>query len=557
MKTRSLTLLMAGVMAASVAGCSNNSSTPSSSTAGASSTTSASNVSSDKKILSVQIGPNPETLDPALNSAVDGGNMILTNFECLLVNDKDGKIVPGAAESWEVSEDGKTYTFKLRDNLKWSDGTPLTAEDFVYSWQRVCDPNVAAPYAETVLSMVEGYDEAIAGDIEKLAVEAPDDTTFVVHLSDPCPYFESLAAFATLSPVQKATIEANGDAWATDASTYVSNGPFYITEWVPSSYILMEKNPNYWNADKIKLDGIKFNLIEDANASYNAYNSGEVLMIKDVPTEEVPSLEGRDDFFVDPIIGTYYVSMNTEKEPFTNKDVRKALSLAIDREYLANTLMQGTYSPAGNFMGPGWVDINGTDFIENANDGKPYIDTENYEANLEEAKKILADAGYPNGEGLPKITYTTNDSGYHKAVAEYLQQAWKELGIDMDVDIVEWASFTPMRRNGDYEVARNGWVGDYTDPSNMLDLLYSTNGNNDGKFKNEEYDKQMDISRTTLDAQERSDALHKAEDILMEEAGCIPLAYYNDFWLEDQSKVKGIWHSPYGYWHFEDAELVE
>ncbi|MBF0578645.1 peptide ABC transporter substrate-binding protein [Erysipelotrichaceae bacterium RD49] len=557
MKTRSLTLLMAGVMAASVAGCSNNSSTPSSSTAGASSTTSASNVSSDKKILSVQIGPNPETLDPALNSAVDGGNMILTNFECLLVNDKDGKIVPGAAESWEVSEDGKTYTFKLRDNLKWSDGTPLTAEDFVYSWQRVCDPNVAAPYAETVLSMVEGYDEAIAGDIEKLAVEAPDDTTFVVHLSDPCPYFESLAAFATLSPVQKATIEANGDAWATDASTYVSNGPFYITEWVPSSYILMEKNPNYWNADKIKLDGIKFNLIEDANASYNAYNSGEVLMIKDVPTEEVPSLEGRDDFFVDPIIGTYYVSMNTEKEPFTNKDVRKALSLAIDREYLANTLMQGTYSPAGNFMGPGWVDINGTDFIENANDGKPYIDTENYEANLEEAKKILADAGYPNGEGLPKITYTTNDSDYHKAVAEYLQQAWKELGIDMDVDIVEWASFTPMRRNGDYEVARNGWVGDYTDPSNMLDLLYSTNGNNDGKFKNEEYDKQMDISRTTLDAQERSDALHKAEDILMEEAGCIPLAYYNDFWLEDQSKVKGIWHSPYGYWHFEDAELVE
>ena len=558
MKTRSLSLLMAAVMAASVAGCSSSNSTSTStadSTSG--STASATNTSSDKKILSVQIGPNPETLDPALNSAVDGGNMILTNFECLLTNDENGQIAPGAAESWEVSKDGKTYTFKLRDGLKWSDGTPLTAEDFVYSWQRVCDPNVAAPYAETVLSMVEGYDDAIAGDIEKLNVEAPDDQTFVVHLKDACPYFESLAAFATLSPVQKATIEANGDAWATDASTYVSNGPFYITEWVPSSYILMEKNPNYWDAENVKLDGIKFNLIEDANAAYNAYNAGEIAMIKDVPTEEIPSLKDRDDFFVEPIIGTYYVSMNTEKEPFTNKDVRKALSLAIDRDYLANTLMQGTYSPAGNFVGPGWADINGTEFVENSNGGEEFISTTDYEADLEEAKKLLADAGYPNGEGLPKITYTTNDSGYHKAVAEYLQQAWKELGIDMDVDIVEWASFTPMRRNGDYEVARNGWVGDYTDPSNILDLLYSTNGNNDGKFSNEEYDKQMEISRTTLDEQERSDALHKAEEILMEEAGCIPLAYYNDFWLEDQTKVKGIWHSPYGYWHFEDAELVE
>ncbi len=558
MKTRSLSLLMAAVMAASVAGCSSSNSTSTStadSTSG--STASATNTSSDKKILSVQIGPNPETLDPALNSAVDGGNMILTNFECLLTNDENGQIAPGAAESWEVSEDGKTYTFKLRDGLKWSDGTPLTAEDFVYSWQRVCDPNVAAPYAETVLSMVEGYDDAIAGDIEKLNVEAPDDQTFVVHLKDACPYFESLAAFATLSPVQKATIEANGDAWATDASTYVSNGPFYITEWVPSSYILMEKNPNYWDAENVKLDGIKFNLIEDANAAYNAYNAGEIAMIKDVPTEEIPSLKDRDDFFVEPIIGTYYVSMNTEKEPFTNKDVRKALSLAIDRDYLANTLMQGTYSPAGNFVGPGWADINGTEFVENSNGGEEFISTTDYEADLEEAKKLLADAGYPNGEGLPKITYTTNDSGYHKAVAEYLQQAWKELGVDMDVDIVEWASFTPMRRNGDYEVARNSWVGDYTDPSNILDLLYSTNGNNDGKFSNEEYDKQMEISRTTLDEQERSDALHKAEEILMEEAGCIPLAYYNDFWLEDQTKVKGIWHSPYGYWHFEDAELVE
>lgn len=512
--------------------------------------------SSGEKILSVQIGPDPETIDPALNSAVDGGNMLLHNFECLLTVGEDGQLTEGQAESWETSEDGLTWTFHLRDGLKWSDGSDLTANDFVYSWKRVCDPEVAAPYAETVLGMVEGYDKAIEGDLDALQVVAEDDQTLVVTLSTPCTYFGSLAAFATLSPVQEATIEANGDGWATNAETYISNGCFYVSEWVPGSHILMSKNPNYWNADAVKLDGIKFNLIEDANASYSAYQSGEVLMIKDVPTEEIPSLEGNDDYYVDPIIGTYYLSLNLTREPFTDKNVRKALSLAIDRDYVANTLMQGTYSPAGNFMGPGWIDTDGTEFIENANGGKPYIDTEDFEGNLEEAKKLLADAGYENGEGLPSITYTTNDSGYHKVVAEYLQEAWAELGIDLKVDIVEWQSFTPMRRNGEYDTARNGWVGDYSDPSNMLELLCTTNGNNDGKFSNADYDKAMEESRSTLDPVARSEALHKAEDILMEEAGCVPVAYYNDFWLQSD-KITGSWHSPYGYWHFMYADIAE
>lgn len=508
------------------------------------------------KILSVQVGPDPETIDPALNSAVDGGNMLLHAFECLLTVDESGNLAPGQAETWETSEDGLTWTFHLRDGLKWSDGSALTANDFVYSWKRVCDPMVAAPYAETVLSMVEGYEDAVEGNLDALQVAAADDSTFVVTLNAPCSYFGSLAAFATLSPVQQATVEANGDAWATKAETYISNGPFYISEWVPGSHILMSKNPNYWNADAIKLDGIKWNLIEDANASYSAYQTGEVLMIKDVPTEEIPSLTDNPEFHVDPIIGTYYLSLNLEREPFNDVNVRKALSLAIDREYVAGTLMQGTYTAASNFMGPGWIDTDGSQFMDNANGGQPYIDTTNFEANLEEAKQLLADAGYPNGEGLPSITYSTNDAGYHKVVAEYLQQAWAEIGVDLQVDIVEWASFTPMRRNGDYDASRNGWVGDYSDPSNMLDLFYSTNGNNDGRFNNAEYDAAMDVSRTTLDAAERSEALHKAEDILMEEAGCIPVAYYNDFWLQSE-KITGSWHSPYGYWYFMYADIAE
>jgi len=569
MKKKVLALILTAAMVVGLAACGGSTSNDAASTTDETTTESSDNQAADEttdtteatastgeKILSVQVGPDPETIDPALNSAVDGGNMLLHSFECLLAVDENGQLVPGQAESWETSEDGLTWTFHLRDGLKWSDGSDLTANDFVYSWKRVCDPMVAAPYAETVLSMVEGYDKAIEGDLDALQVAAQDDNTLVVTLNAPCSYFGSLAAFATLSPVQEATVTANGDAWATSAETYISNGPFYVSEWVPGSYIMMSKNPYYWNADAIKLDGIKWNLIEDSNAAYSAYQTGEVLMIKDVPTEEIPSLKDNADFHVDPIIGTYYISMNLERDAFKDARVRKALSLAIDRDYVANTLMQGTYSPADNFMGPGWIDMDGKQFKDNANGGQSYIDVNNYEADLEEAKQLLADAGYPDGEGFPTITYTTNDAGYHKVVAEYVQQAWAQLGIDLQVDIVEWASFTPMRRNGDFDVARNGWVGDYSDPSNMLDLFLSTNGNNDGKFNNADYDAAIYRSRETLDPTERSKALHDAEDILMEETGCIPVAYYNDFWLQSD-KITGSWHSPYGYWYFMYADITE
>lgn len=544
MKKRVISLLLVAAMTVGLVAC------------GSSGDGKKSSASSDEKILSVQTGPDPETVDPALNSAVDGGEMILHAFEGLLKLDENGDPEAGQAEKWEVSEDGLTYTFHLRDGLKWSDGSDLTAEDFVYSWQRVCDPNVAAPYAETVLGMVEGYDKAVAGDIEKLGVEAKDDKTFVVHLANPCPYFESLAAFATLNPVQKETIETNGDAWATEADTYISNGPFYMAEWVPGSYVLMKKNPNYWDADSIKLDGIKFNLIEDANAAYSAYQTGEILMVKDVPTEEIPSLKDNDEFHVEPLIGTYYISLNLEKAPFDNKLVREALSLAIDREYVANTLMQGTYSPAGNIVGPGWKDTDGSEFHDKSNGGSEYIDSSDYDANLQKAKDLLKEAGYPDGKGIPKIDYLINDSGYHKVVGEYLQKAWGELGIDVTVDVVEWASFTPMRRNGDFMAARNGWVGDYTDPSNILELFTTDNGNNDGKYSNPEFDAVIEKSRTTTDAAERSAVLHEAEDIIMEDAGCIPVAYYNDFYLMS-SKVTGAWHASNGYWYFMYADIAE
>ena len=505
--------------------------------------------------ITVQIGPNPETLDPALNSAVDGGNMLITLFETLLIIDENNKVQPGQAEKWDVSEDGLTWTFTMRDGLKWSDGSELNAKDFEYTMKRICDPELAAPYGETVVGMIDGYPDA-----DKLNVKASEDgKTLTIVLSYPCSYFDKIVAFGTMSPVQKATVEANGDAWATKPETYVCNGPYMIKSWTPGERIVCAKNPNYsggWDSSKIVTDTINFLLLEDSSAAYAAYTSGEALMIKDVPTEEIPGLkkaEDGGDFYVDTILGTYYLNLNCDKKPFDDVNVRKALNLAIDRDYIANTIMQGTYTPAYNFVGPGVVDSEGM-FYDNAlndNGGNTYI-SKDYEANKAAAKEALAAAGYPDGKGFPTITYSTNDSGYHVAVAEYLQQCYKEvLGITMNIDKVEWASFTSQRREGDYEMARNGWVMDYNDASNMIELLYSTNGNNDGKYKNADFDKAIDESKVA-DATAHFKALHDAEKIMMEDYANIPVAYYNDFWLQSSS-LKGTWHSPYGYWYFQYA----
>ena len=514
--------------------------------------------------ITVQIGPNPETLDPALNSAVDGGNMLITLFETLLIIDQDNKVQPGQAEKYEVSPDGLTWTFTMRDGLKWSDGTELNAKDFEYTFKRIADTNVAAPYAETVIGMIEGYKDAIdSKNPEKLNVKASEDgKTLTIKLAYPCSYFDKIVAFGTMSPVQKATVEKNGDSWATKPETYVCNGPYTITEWTPSEKIVCKKNENYkggWDSSKIVNDKLTFLLLEDSSASYTAYTGGTAQLIKDVPTEEIPTLkkDKKDEFNVDPILGTYYLSMNLNKAPFNNKNVRKALSLAIDRDYVANTVMQGTYTPAYNYVGTGVDDVDTGKFLENskaANGGKTYI-SEDYKANLEEAKKALAEAGYPEGKGFPTITYSTNDTGYHKAVAEYLQQVYKDLGITMNIDIVDWSSFTPKRRAGEYEMARNGWVMDYNDASNMIELFTSANGNNDGKYNNPAFDKAMNDSKVA-DKTAHFAALHEAEKIVSEDYGFIPVAYYNDFWLQSTS-LKGTWHSPYGYWYLQYAYIAD
>ena len=548
---------MAGALAVSLAACGSSASTGAANATGEA----ADAAEAGSNGFTVQLGPNPETLDPALNAAVDGGNTLITIEEPLLIIDENNEVKPGQAESYEVSDDGLTWTFHMRDGLKWSDGSDLTAADFEYSFKRLASPDTAAPYAETVVGMIDGYQGAIGNpdedgntttdpDWDALNVHASEDgKTLTVQLSYPCSYFDKLASFVATSPVQQATVEANGDAWCTEPDTYVCNGPYMITEWTPSERIVLSKNPYYvggWDSSKIVSDTITLLLLEDSSASYAAYNSGEAQLVKDVPTDEIPSLtraEDGGDFYLDEIMGTYYISLNDQEEPFTDVRVRKALSLAIDRDYVANTIMQGIYTPATALVGPGIVDENGY-FMDNANGGEPYI-SDDYEANLEEAKSLLAEAGYPDGEGFPTITYSANDSGYHIPVAEYLQQAWGELGITMNIDKVEWSSFIPMRRAGDYDISRNGWSMDYNDPSNMLELFTTNNGNNDGKYANPEFDQVIEDSRVA-DKTTHFEKLHEAEDILMNDAACIPVAYYNDFWLQSPS-LKGTWHSPYGY----------
>ncbi|HCD44162.1 MAG TPA: peptide ABC transporter substrate-binding protein [Lachnoclostridium sp.] len=508
--------------------------------------------------LAVQVGPDPETIDPALNSAADGANVIVHAFETLMIVDSENKIVPGQAESYDVSEDGMTYTFHLRDGLKWSDGTPLTANDFVYSWKRLADPNTAAPYAADMLGFVKGYEEAAAGNLDALGVSASDDKTLVVELSAPCVYFSKLVTHASMVPVQQASVEANGEQWSLKPETYISNGPLKMIDWVPGSHITFAKNENYWNADKITLNTLKFVLMEDANAAYSAYQTGEVSMIKDVPTEEIPALKGKEEFHVEPGMGISYIDFQNQKEPFNNPDVRKALSLAIDRDYLANTVMQGIGAPAANFVPRGVSDAEGGTFFEDVtrkNNGGDFFNVENYESDVAKAKELLAKAGYPDGKGFPIVEYMTNDAGYNKPVAEYLQSCWKEaLGIKVDIKIVEWATFTPTRRAGDYQIARDAWSLDYDDPSNLLNLMMSTSGNNNAMYNNPDLDKLLNEANSTADVTEHYAKLHEAENMILNDAAIAPLNYRNEFWLQD-TKLKGTWYSPYGYWFFQFATM--
>jgi oligopeptide transport system substrate-binding protein len=490
--------------------------------------------------LVVCVGPDPDTIDPALNSSVDGATLILHAYEGLYSLDEYGTPIPGQAESVDISADGITYTFHLREGLKWSDGSPLNAHDFIYSWNRAIDPDLAADY-EYMFESIKGYDE---GD---LAIEAPDDNTLVVELIARTPYFLELTAFPTFYPVNEAVVEANGDAWATRVETYVGNGPYRMVEWAPGSHITYEKNTNYWNVAVLGPERIKFVLMDDDNAILAGFKSGELKFIDSVPNDEIEALRSDSQFYIAGQLGTYYISYNCDVYPLNDVRFRKALTLAIDRDYITKNIGLAGQENAGAFVATGIGDA--TPGVEFRDVGGDYYDPSpaGFEANLEEAKGLIAEM-FPNGN-VPTLEYIYNTSTGHQLIGEALQQMWAEIGVTVTLETQEWGTFLNTRKNGDYQIARNGWLNDYNDPMGMLDMWITGGGNNDAQWSNAEYDSLINAAKNSSDQQERMDLMHQAEDILFEEWVLGPIYYYVDIYMISNS-IDNFFSSPLGYKYF-------
>lgn len=522
--------------------------------------------------LNVCVASEPQTIDPALNSAVDGAIMTQHFFEGLMkwadsgkpVNDKGNmnfaELVNGQASSYQkvVNDDGTvTYTFKIRPDAKWSDGKAVTANDFVYSWRRLADPNTAADYCY-MIDMVKGYAEVNSGEADPstLAVSAPDASTFEVVLTYDCPYFLEICAFPAAFPVREDVVSAEPDTWTTSngSKNYITNGPWKMAEWVHDSYIKMVPNEYHYDVANLGPDSITFRLMADSNAMLAGFRSNDLQYINQVPVDETPSLIASGELDIVDYIGTYYVSYQTQAEPFDDWRVRKAFTLTIDSKYIVEQITQSGQVPATGFVPAGVYDANptGDDFRTVGGDywEAPLTD-EIYQKNCEEARQLLADAGYPNGEGFPVVTYLYNTGDAHKAIGEALQQMWqKALNVTVQLQNQEWNAFLETRKNGDFQVARNGWIADYNDPISFLDMWLTGGGNNDGQYSNPEYDAAIKEAKSSADPAVRMAAMHRAEDIIMGEDWALgPIYFYTNSYMMKEN-IKGAFYTPLGYYIF-------
>lgn len=524
------------------------------------------------KQLSINLASEPQTIDPALNSTVDGGCMIVNSFAGLYTYDKDGNLIPQLASDMpEVSDDETVYTIKMIKS-QWSNGEEVTANDFVYSWNRVIDPKTAADYAYL-------FDIIARNDDGSLAVEATDDYTLKITLVNPCPYFNDLMAFPTFLPVYQKEVEAadpdgtNAGKWCQEAG-FVSNGAYTLKSWKHNESMVYVKNPNYYDADNVTMDELHFMLSADDTATYAAYNSGDLDYIDNVPNDEISSLNGKNkDFGILPNLGTYYVGFNVNDPIFDGKTVeeaatmRKAFNLLIDREFIVENVGQTGQTPADSFVPEGMADGNGGIF--KTKDTSYYDATTTGADQVDEAKKMLESVGYTftdNGDGSYKcspaisMTFLTNDATNHIAVGESLQQDFALLGIDMEIKSEDWNVFIEDRKSGNFTIAREGWLADYNDPVNMLEIFTSDSGNNDMQLGKGDkpsdsapdwsaYDKLIKEIRTTADFSKRVDLMHQAEDMLMDTGAVIPLYYYNDIYM-CKSNIKNVYATIYGMKYF-------
>lgn len=506
----------------------------------------------------INVGSEPKTIDPTLNSAVDGSIYIQHAFEGLATRDNNNKITAGVAESWDISEDGLTYTFHIRENAKWSDGEKVTADDFVYSWRRAVDPNTAAEYAYQFEPVLNAMDiNAGIKPVDSLGVRAIDENTFEVKLATPTAYFIELAAFPTFFPLRKDIIEQYGDDWTLSPDTYIGNGPFILTERRTDDRLVMEINTNYWNASSIIPQRLVFVLMQNETAAMAGVKEGSIHFANNPPLSDIETLQNEGLMHISPYIGTYYYCLNWTNRILRDVRIRKALALVIDRNYIVKEVTRAGQVPAAAWVPNGISDIEGADGDFRKVGGDYYsVKEEDFQKNIEEAKKLLAEAGYPNGNGIPVIEFKSN-SGAHIQIFEAIQQMWKEsLNIDSTVSQEEWATFQDTRQNKEFVVARHGWIGDYNDPMTFLGVFLSYSVQNNGGYSNKAYDDNLKIAMSTIDQKVRMEAMHKAEDILMEDMGLIPIYFYTDP-LMVSKKLSGVVYDPLGWHKFFYAKLSE
>lgn len=524
-----------------------------------------------------RLNKEPKLWDPTNNSESISDAIVKQLFEGLTVSTSDG-FKPGIAESWDVSEDGKTYTFHLRDDAKWSDGDPVTAKDFEYSWRRICDPDYASEALQAITDYVVGGQEYFdgTGSYDDIKATAIDDYTFEVVLKNVTPYFPQLVANDVYLPIKKDVVEAAGEGWEKKPETCVSNGPFMLEEYQVGSHFLFKKNPNYYDADSVKLAGVKAVIITDDNTAYQAYQAGEIDVMDNLPSEQIPQIVAEDpNVIVSADTGAQFMNFNVDKAPTDNVHVRKAIAYAIDRKQIVEQVLKDGSVPASGFIAPTCQKTDGGSFRTMESDGYP---AEEYginprQANVEAAKQELAEAGYPDGKDFPalEITYANNDR--NKKTCEAIQQMLEDnLGITVTLRAEESSVFTSTKNKGDYQMATGGWTNSPYDASGLIKLFYSQNGNNTPQWRwkpytgaphdttlnpgNEAFDIAFDKALASQGA-DRDNAWIEAEQALMADMPVTPLYYPSYTAVVNEDLVEDVELTASNTFMFKSASVIE
>jgi len=466
---------------------------------------------------------DPETLDQHKTSTVVEARILRDLYEGLVVYDAAAKIIPGVAESWEVSDDGTVYTFKLRDDARWSNGDPVVAADFVFSLQRIMTPETGAKYAN-ILYPIRNAEAINKGEMEpgELGVKALDEHTLEITLAQSTPFFLELLTHQTGLPLHPASVEEHGTDFVLPENI-VSNGAYKLVSFQPNDRIVMEKNENFHDAANVRIDRVEYLPIEDRSTCVRRFEAGEVLSCEDLPTEQIKSMKERlgDQVHITPYLGTYYYALNMKREPLDNPDVRQALAMVIDREFLGEEIWAGAMLPAFSLVPPGIGNYEGGG-AEADWAGMSLLDRE------DKAIELMTAAGFgPDNPVTLEISY--NNSENHKNTATAVAEMWKPLGVNVEFNVRDIsAHYAMLRDDKDFDVARAGWIGDYSDPQNFLFLVESDNpGFNYAQYDNPEYDGLLDEAAAESDLVKRAEILRRAEAIFMRDMPFIPLLFYS------------------------------